>query len=191
MSILSRKIGSVLFGLVLLTGSAWAAGPTTIQGDVKGPDGRAVKGAEVTIERKGGKPWSDTMKTDRDGRYVFKYLEVGAYNLRVSANGLASTAAQDVRAKMDRAITVTFNLKKQTGTAAAGPAVTKKAKHMVWMPAETGSNLGGRWVEVNDTTAAAGPSMNNLTRASGDAIKGMQGGPGGNGGSNSGQGGGR
>ncbi len=190
MSILSRKMGSALLGLTLLTGSALAA-PTAIHGDVKGPDGRPVKGAEVTIERKGGKAWSNTMRTDRDGRFNFQYLEVGAYNLRVSANGLASTSAQDVRTKMDAAIGVTFNLKKQTGAATAGPAVTKKAKHMVWMPPETGSNLGGRWVEVDDTTAQAGPSMNNLTRASGGAIKGMQGGPGGSGGSNTSGGGSR
>ncbi len=184
-----RTLGSVLFSLVLLTGSASAA-PTAIHGDVKGPDGRPVKGAEVTIERKGGKVWSNTMRTDRDGRFNFQYLEVGAYNLRVNANGLAPTAAQDVRTKMDAAIGVTFNLKKQTGTAAAAPAV-KKAKHMVWMPPETGSNLGGRWVEVPDTTGQAGPSMNNLTRAGGGALQGMQGGPGGSGGSNTSGGGSR
>jgi hypothetical protein len=176
-------MGSVLLGLVLLSGSAWA-GVTTIQGDVKGPDGKPVNGAVVTIERKGGKAWTNFMKTDHEGRFVFKYLDVGAYNLRVSANGLAATAAEDVRAKMDAAITVTFNLKKQTGAAAAGPVVKKKAKHMVWMPAETGSNLGGRWVEVDDKTAEAGPSMNNLQRGNGNSVIGMQGGHGGAGGTN-------
>lgn len=190
MSIISRRIGSVLFGLALLTASAWA-GPSTIQGEVKGPDGKAVKGAEVTMAPKGAKTATNSVKTDSQGRFAFKSVDVGSYNLQVSAKGLASTTAEDVRTRAGGAIGVNFILKTQTGTAAAGPAAKQKAKHMVWMPAETGSNLGGRWVEVSDTTGQAGPSVNNLQRGSGSAITGMQGGPGGSGGSNTGSGGGR
>ena len=174
MSIISRKLGSALLGLVLLSGSAWA-GPTTIKGEVKGPDGRPVKGAEVMIERNGAKGPSNSMKTDSQGRYVFTYLDPGTYNVQASANGLAATGAENVMPKPDSAISVNFMLKKQTGTVPATAQVKKKAKHMVWMPPETGSNLGGRWVEVDE----AGLSVNNVQRHSGKSILAMQGGHGG------------
>jgi Carboxypeptidase regulatory-like domain len=158
-----------------LSGSAWAA-PLTIQGDVKGPDGKPVPSAEVRIQRAGGKVFGGTLKTDGRGRYLFKDLALGSYILRASADGMAATSVDNVVTRADGAVRVDFNLKKQTGAASA-PQTKKKGTHMVFVPAETGSNMGGRWVEVpdGDSTVAA----TRTSKASGAAIRGMTNGSGG------------
>jgi hypothetical protein len=174
MSITSRTFGSVLVSLVLLSGSAWAA-PLTIQGDVKGPDGKPVPSAEVRIQRVGGKVFGGTLRTDGKGRYLFKDLALGTYILRASADGMATTSADNVLTRADGAVRVDFNLKKQNGVA-SGPQAKKKATHMVFVPAETGSNMGGRWVEVPDGDSTIAASR--TSKASGAAIRGMTSGSG-------------
>ncbi len=148
MSTSPRKIASLFTALALLSGSAWAAS-SIVQGDVKGPDGKALSGAEVRLQRKGDKASAQTAKTDARGRYAFKDLRIGSYDLTASANGMAATAAQNVGTTDRGAVSVNFNLKTQTGAAATALS-KKKAKKLVWMEPEMGSHLGGRWVEVND-----------------------------------------
>lgn len=176
MSNSSRKVVSAITALVLLGGTAWAAAPAMIQGDVKGPDGKALNGADVRIQRKGGQAFAKAMKTDAKGRYVFKDLTVGSYDLMVSANGMAATAAQNVATTERGAVRVNFDLKNQTGK--GGTAATKKkAKKMVWMPGETGSHIGGRWVEVADD-GTVDDSSRNTTVTKQDSIRKMLGGGG-------------
>ena len=57
---------------------------------------------------------------------------------------------------------------------------------MVYVPAETGSNLSGRWVEVDDQSGAgaAGAESGEVRHLSGAAIRQMQTGQSGNGGGN-------
>jgi hypothetical protein len=174
MLINSRIIGSVMFGLVLLTGSAWAASPT-IQGDVIGPGGKPLAGAEVKVERKDAKAPIITVKTDRKGQYVARDLAVGSYAITVSAAGMATTAATNVKPKFEGMVRVNFVLQAQTGTAQAGTPVKKKAKHMVWMAAQTGTNIGGRWVEVDDSGNVEG-AADGVQRNSGAALLKAQGG---------------
>ncbi len=47
---------------------------------------------------------------------------------------------------------------------------------MVYVPAETGSNLSGRWVEVDDNagTAAAAAGTDRVERLSGAALRQLQ-----------------
>lgn len=150
MSTSPRKLASLLTALICISASAWAAS-SVVQGEVKGPDGKALSGADVRLQRKGDKTAKVT-KTDPRGRYAFKDLQLGSYDLTASANGMAATAAQNVGTSDRGAVSVNFNLKNQTGTAAAA-APKKKAKKMVWMEPEMGSHLGGRWVEANDEGA--------------------------------------
>src|ERR1051325_11161887 len=57
--------------------------------------------------------------------------------------------------------------------AAAGQQ--KKKTHMVYVPAETGSNLSGHWVEVDDQTGpAATATSGNLQRGNGQMIRSFQ-----------------
>jgi Carboxypeptidase regulatory-like domain len=168
MFIRSRIIGFVLLGSALLMGSLRAATPT-VQGDVKGPDGKPLAGAEIRVQRKDGKAAPIAVVADQKGHYVFKDLPAGTYKVSASKNGMATTTLENVRTRTEGAVRVDFDLKKQTGEANASAPV-KKAKHMVWVPADTGSHLGGKWVEVDEEgKAAAGAS--NIDKASGDATR--------------------
>ena len=50
------------------------------------------------------------------------------------------------------------------------PASGKKVKHLVWTGSATGSNLGGRWVEVDDNQTVA-PGTLNVDRVSGETVR--------------------
>ncbi len=63
-----------LVGILLVTFSA-AAG-TSLEGVVKDPTGRPIKGADVRIEAKN---FSKIVKTDANGRYVCNGLGVATY----------------------------------------------------------------------------------------------------------------
>jgi hypothetical protein len=52
--------------------------------------------------------------------------------------------------------------------AQAGTSQNKK-KHMVWVPANTGSHMGGRWVEEPDEASAA--DSLNVKRASAEQLR--------------------
>jgi hypothetical protein len=167
MSTKSLQIGFILLGSAFLMGNLGAATPT-IQGDVRGPDGKPLAGAEVRIERKDAKASPVTATADKNGRYVFKNLALGSYKVIASKNGMAATATDNIRTRAEGAVRVDFDLKKQTGEAKAS-APAKKAKHMVWVPADTGSHLGGRWVEVDGQ--GNGPAGANIDKASGEGLR--------------------
>lgn len=172
MLITSRGIRFGLLGLLLASSSSWAA---AIQGDVKGPDGKGIKGADVRMERKDKKTAPVAVKTDQRGHYAFMNLDLGTYALRVSANGMAATSSDNVKARSDGAVRVDFNLKNQAGNVATS---AKKKTHKVWMPPEIGTNLGGRWVEVGDDGSgpetSSTPGVNNSSKANGTAIRSFQ-----------------
>ncbi len=142
----SLQIGFILLGSAFLMGNLGAATPT-IQGDVRGPDGKPLAGAEVRVQLK---------------------VALGTYKVIESKNGVAATATDNIRTRAEGAVRVDFDLKKQTGEAKAS-APAKKAKHMVWVPADTGSHLGGKWVEVDDQGKGAAGA--NIDRSSGEAMR--------------------
>jgi hypothetical protein len=58
--------------------------------------------------------------------------------------------------------------------ACAGPSAgVKGGKHMVWVPSSTGSHIGGRWVEV-DETGSDDTSTLNVKRASAEDLRRQQ-----------------
>jgi len=165
-----RLFWSVSICLVFLSGSAWAAGIGVIQGEVKGPDGSLLQGADVRIERKDVKGAPMTAKTDRKGSYTFRNLDLGAYALTASANGMAPTTIQNVKARSEGAVRINFNLNQAGAAKVAGK---KKATHMVWVPSDTGSNLGGRWVEVDDS-GNVDQGVFNVKKAGSGSLRAMQ-----------------
>ncbi|HZI49979.1 MAG TPA: hypothetical protein VFD75_19425, partial [Pyrinomonadaceae bacterium] len=65
-----------------------------------------------------------------------------------------------------------FDLK---ATSALGNStVVKNGKRYVYIPAETGSQLGGRWVEVDENGQANSVNVNNVERAGSEALRRMQ-----------------
>ena len=92
-------------------------------------------------------------------------LEVGTYKLTaIVAGGVQSS--QIVKAQAQKPILVTFDLTKTPAT------VGKSKKRMVYVPAPTGTRIGGGWVEVNeDGQATTTPNGQNVDTMSGDSLQ--------------------
>jgi hypothetical protein len=160
--------GSVLLGLVLISGSAWAA-ISAIEGTVKDPKGQPVKGADIRIEAKDGSKLLKTVKTDASGHYTSDTLPVGTYRVTLIVNGAIKASITNTKTKAGEPTKLSFELKPTSASQASAPA--KKAKHYVWVPPTTGSHLGGRWVEVNDDGTADTTGTNKVNKVSGDALR--------------------
>ena len=151
----SLQIGFV--GLVLCVASAWA-GPSSIQGVVKDAKGQPIKGADVRIESKDGSKLLKTVKTDGNGRYISDGLSAGVYRVTLAVNGAVKASIMNTKTMVDQPTQLNFDLKPVARSQAS--AAVKSGKHMVWVPASTGSHIGGRWVEVDDTGSGAVETLN-------------------------------
>ena len=160
----SLQIGFV--GLVLCVATAWA-GPASIQGIVKDPKGQPIKGADVRIESKDGKQMFNTVKTDAQGRYISQGLPAGVYRVTLIVNGAVKASIMNTKTKADQPTQLNFDLKPTAASQASTTA--KKGKHMVWVPAKTGSHIGGSWVEVDDNGSAA--EANNVQTVNGPTLE--------------------
>ena len=144
--------------------AAWAApvGPSTLQGDVKDSRLQPVAGAEVHIQAKDGSGLQKIVRTDANGHYVVSKLPNTDYEVVLFVNGAVKASISNTKTYADKPTQLDFKL---TGQFAANKV--KKHTHMVYVPAETGSNLSGRWVEVDDNTdssAAATAGTSKLER---------------------------
>ena len=132
----------------------------SIEGIVRGSDGKALKDAEVRVEQKGNKNVVMT-KTDARGHYSYSRLSPGVYTVSVVLDGAVKSSLNvkttTTNSKID------FDLK---------PAAATKVKHYVWVPARTGSHMGSGWVEVDDGGNAA-PGALNTDTSSGELAREM------------------
>jgi Carboxypeptidase regulatory-like domain len=101
----------------------------SLQGNVMGTDGRPLQGAEIRLEGKEKSSAPITTMTSSNGRYLFAGLPAGVYRLFIVEGG---------------AVKFSVNMKMRGEKASAG----KKIRNYVWVLGRTGSNLPGRWVEV-------------------------------------------
>ena len=160
----SLQIGLIGFALSMAT--AWAGG-SAIQGVARDAKGQPIKGADVRVESKDGKQQFNTVKTDTKGRYISQGLTPGVYRVTLVVNGAAKASITNTKTKADQTTQLNFDLKPvQAAQASAGQ---KKGKHMVWVPAGTGTHIGGRWVEVPD--GATEPGALNVQRASAEQLQ--------------------
>src|SRR6267143_4347614 len=146
-----------LIGFALSVATAWA-GPAAIQGVVKDAKGQAIKGADVRIESKDGRQKFNTVKTDGKGRYISESLQVGVYKVTLMVNGAVKASITNTKTKADQTTQLNFDLKPVP--VAQANVQQKKGKHMVWVPATTGSHIGGGWVEVDDGAKSAPGTLN-------------------------------
>jgi hypothetical protein len=167
MFIKSLQIGFV--GLFICAASAWA-GPSSIQGIAKDAKGQPIKGADVRIESRDGKQLFNTVKTDVKGRYISQGLAPGVYRVTLIVNGAVKGSIMNTKTKPDQATQLNFDLKPVAPTQANTAA--KSGKHMVWMPAATGTHTGGRWVEVPD--GAVEPGALNVKKMSAEELQRQQ-----------------
>src|SRR5437764_12355340 len=162
-----KPLQTGLLGLFLCVASAWA-GPASIQGVVKDAKGQPIKGADVRVESKDGKQLLNTVKTDAKGRYISQGLQPGVYRVSLVVNGATKASIANTKTKRDESTVLNFDLKPVPAGQASGGQ--KKGKHMVWIPAQTGSHMGGRWVEVEEGGADAAGSLN-VQKASAEQLQ--------------------
>jgi hypothetical protein len=150
-------------GSLLVTFSVWAAGTSALEGIVKDPAGRPVKGADVRIEAKNS---SKVVKTDANGHYVCDGLGVATYKVSLVINGQVKASILNAKTQLGKATQLNFNLTGQTASA-------KKHTHMVWLAPDIGSHIGGgRWVEVDENgNVVNNAGVSNVEHVSGTAVQ--------------------
>lgn len=164
MFIKSLQIG--FMGLFLCVANAWA-GPSSIQGTVMDVKGQPIKGADVQVASKDGKQLFNTVKTDSKGRYISQGLQPGVYRVTLMVNGAVKASITNTKTKADQMTQLNFDLRPLPAGQVA--AAEKKGKHMVWVPAPTGTHLGGHWEEVPDGATSAGTL--NVQRANAEQLQ--------------------
>ena len=109
---------SLLFSIV-----GWGQ-TTSVEGTVKGEDGKPVVGAVIQITRTDVKA-NYTVKTDKKGHYFHAGLPIGVFSVAVSVDGQVKDQVNGVRTKLGDALPVDFDLKSAAAsTAAKGPAAS-------------------------------------------------------------------
>jgi hypothetical protein len=154
--------------------AAWASdptGPARIQGIVNDSASKPIAGAELHIKAKDGSGLEKIVLTDSDGHYGVGKLPVTDYEVILFVNRQIKASINNTKVAAGKPTQLDFKL---TGRIAANTP-QKKHTHMVYVPAETGSNLNGHWVEVDDTSgsSAAAAAGNNVDHASGAALRQM------------------
>jgi len=160
-------------GLMICAAAAWGSpvGPARIQGIVKDSNAQPIAGAEVHIQAKDGSGLQKIIRTDSSGQYGVSKLPVTDYEVVLFVNGAIKASINNTKVFSDKPTQLDFKL---TGQYAANKP--KKHTHMVYVPAETGSHLSGRWVEVDDNTgsAAATAGTGRVERLGADAVRRLQ-----------------
>jgi hypothetical protein len=157
-----RFIAVIFCTWFLLIGAAFGQ-KASIEADIKGVDGRPAKNAEVRIERRDQKTQPVIMKTDGRGHLAATKLDAGTYNVTATVEG-GVQSSQVVKTQANKPSIVTFDMRKNA-------AVTGKTpKRYVWVPSETGSQLGGHWVEVGRDGKKTGPGAQNMDTMNGSSL---------------------
>jgi hypothetical protein len=164
MFIKSIAIGAV--GVLLFVASATAEN-SALEGIVKDAKGHPIQGVDLRIEAKNSGKLITTVKTDENGHYILRGVAAGTYRVTLTVNGVVKTSINNTTIEPGESTQLNFDL---AGTRAS--VTVKKGRHMVWIPAFTGSRLPGRWVEVDDRGAWAGEaSATNVVRVSGEELQ--------------------
>jgi tetratricopeptide (TPR) repeat protein len=114
---------TLLLPIALLCATAAFAQTTTIEGDVKGPDGKALPGAQIQITRTDIKA-NYKVKTDKKGHYVYAGLPIGMYNVALEIDGKPADQMNGVRTTTAMPVEVPLDASR---SAAAGAAPENEA----------------------------------------------------------------
>jgi hypothetical protein len=144
------------------TNKTTAEGPASIRGFVKDAKGQPIKGTDVRIESRDGKQMFSTVKTDSKGRYTSQGLQPGVYRVTLLVDGAVKASITNAQTKANQPTQLNFELKPPSQAA----NIAKGGKRMVWVPARTGSHVGGNWVEVDDGKAHSRFNVQTVTTRS-------------------------
>lgn len=164
---MKSHLGWIVVSSVCFAANAFAQ--SAIEGEVKGVDGSPLVAAGVRAERQDKKAPEVSAKTDAKGHFAIKGLAVGTYSVDVMAGGAAVSSTR-VTTRTGKPMLVTFDMKQPRKAITSGG---KKKKKFVWMPEETGSHIGGHYVEV-DEDATVGPSGKNIQKGTGKSVQQFQ-----------------
>ena len=104
-----RSLAQAVAGTVLLACTSYAQ-ITTLEGDVKGTDGKPVQNAEIQITRTDIKGSYKT-KTNKKGHYIYMGLPIGFYNVALFIDGKQIDAMNGVKTSPGEPKPVDFDLR--------------------------------------------------------------------------------
>jgi len=161
----------LVLGALIFAGNVFGQN-SAVEGLVRGPNGQPIGGADVRVEARNGSSWNRHVKSDAKGHYTVDGLAPGAtYRVTLQLNGNVKASINNVLAK---AGSTQLNFDLRNSSVAGNSVVKKNGKRYVYIPAETGSHLGGRWVEVDENGQADSVGVNNVERAGSEALRRMQ-----------------
>jgi tetratricopeptide (TPR) repeat protein len=120
-----RNLAVAAAGTAFLAVSAFAQ-ITTIEGIVKGSDGKPVEKAEIQITRTDIKGSYKT-KTDKKGHFLYMGLPMGKYDIDLLVEGQKKDSVKGVQTRPGDPIPVNFDLKNSAADQAAKQAEMQKA----------------------------------------------------------------
>jgi len=134
-----------LLSVVCLSLSSVAVNGSTLEGKVCGLDGQPIKGADVRLQNSSATLEAALTKTDVRGQYRFMNVASGKYKVSVSSANVAQRLIADVKVDGNKRVDLKIS--------PVNSAARTQGKHRVWVPPPTGTNIGGRWKEVDNTGA--------------------------------------
>lgn len=126
-----KLVGLSALGMLLAGGAL--AQTTSLEGDVKGEDGKPLVGALIKLDRTDIKG-SYKVKTDKKGHWFHAGLPIGNYNISCEVDGVVKDTVKGVRSKMGDPLPVNFDLQKMAGA-------REKQQQALAKAAETGAPL--------------------------------------------------
>jgi len=112
-----RNLAVAAAGLLLWAASSFAQ-ITSLEGYVKGPDGKPLEKAVINIDRTDIKGHYPT-KTDKKGHYIYTGLPIGTYNITVLVDGKQVDGINGVKTSPGDPIQNNFDLSKKQAAAAS------------------------------------------------------------------------
>jgi tetratricopeptide (TPR) repeat protein len=159
---------------LLFAGASWAQ-ITAIEGDVKGPDGQPLKGAQILIERQDMKGTYKGAKTDKKGHYIYNGLPLGGtYTVSVFVDGQKRDETKGVKPGLGDPTPVNFDLKaaaqqQQAAQQAAGGGASPTADQERGMSKEQKEALE-KQAKENEAIIAKNKALNDTFNAGKDAL---------------------
>ena len=136
--IISRLFsGIIALGAVILICSNASAQDHSIQGFVKGTDGKGAVQAQVKVAPLDGKGRLITASTDAKGNYAVNGVPAGSFKVSVAGKDVMKEV-DGINTKSGNSVTVNFDL---------GKAAAKGERRWIWVKGQTGSMIPGQWKE--------------------------------------------
>jgi tetratricopeptide (TPR) repeat protein len=120
-----RTVALSVAGMVFLALNSFAQ-ITTVEGNVKGPEGQPLQNAEIQITRTDIKG-NYKCKTDKKGHYIYMGLPMGTYTIAVNVGGKEMDKVSGVRTSPGDSKPVDFDLSKTQQANVAKQAEMQKA----------------------------------------------------------------